>query len=74
VAAAAVMRASHRATRVTAAPAAALMSLPCEIRDNRQHSSSECLSHWRGVVLPAFCTAVLGLTRSSSTATWWSLL
>jgi len=33
VAAAAVMRASHRATRVTVAPAAALTSLPREIRD-----------------------------------------
>jgi len=33
VAAAAVMRASRRATRVTAAPAAALTSLPREIRD-----------------------------------------
>jgi len=33
MAAAAVMRASHRATRVTAAPAAARTSLPREIRD-----------------------------------------
>jgi len=33
VAAAAVMRASHRVARVTAAPAAALMSLPREICD-----------------------------------------
>jgi len=33
VAAAAVMRASHRAARVTAAPATALRSLSCEVRD-----------------------------------------
>ena len=33
VAVAAVMRASHRAARVTAAPAAALRSLSCEVRD-----------------------------------------
>jgi len=41
---------------------------------DRQRSSSACLSHWQGVVLPAFRAAVLGLTRSSSTATQWSLL
>jgi len=41
---------------------------------DRQRSSSACLSHWRGVVLPAFRVAVLGLTLSSSTATRWSLL
>ena len=41
---------------------------------NRQHSSSAYLSHWRGIVLPAFHAAVLGLTQSSSTATRWSLL
>jgi len=35
VAAAAVMRVSHRAARVMAAPAAALTSLPHEIRDTR---------------------------------------
>jgi len=35
VAAAAVMRASHRATRVMAAPAAAITSLPCEIHDTQ---------------------------------------
>jgi len=35
VAAAAVMRASYRATRVAAAPAAALTSLPREIRDTQ---------------------------------------
>jgi len=34
VATAAVMRASHRAARVTAAPAAALRSLSCEVRDS----------------------------------------
>jgi len=34
VAAAAVMRASHRAARVTAAPAAALRSLSREVCDN----------------------------------------
>jgi len=34
LAAAAVMRASHRTTRVTVAPAAALTSLPREIHDN----------------------------------------
>ena len=35
MAAAALMRASHRAARVTAAPAAALTSLPREIRDTQ---------------------------------------
>jgi len=34
VAAAAVMRASHRAARVTAAPAAALRSLSREVRES----------------------------------------
>jgi len=41
VAAAAVMRASHRAAMVTAAPAAGLTSLPHEIRDI-WHCFSNC--------------------------------
>jgi len=40
VATAAVMRASHRAARVTAAPAAALRSLSREVRDNVTRNSS----------------------------------
>jgi len=44
VAAAAVMRASHRAARVTAAQAAALTSLPREIRD--REAQVRILSHW----------------------------
>jgi len=55
VAAAALMRPSHRAARVTAALAAALMSLPREIRDtsgpqlHRKSSTwgeSKCLHHY----------------------------
>ena len=41
MAAAAVMRASHRATRVTAAPAAALTSLPRKIRDSMSPVQTE---------------------------------
>ena len=41
MAAAAVMRASHRVTRVMVAPATALMSLPCEIRDSMSPVQTE---------------------------------
>ena len=41
MAAAAVMRASHRAARVTAAPAAVLRSLSHEVRDMRPLESPE---------------------------------
>jgi len=41
VAAAAVMRASHRVTRVAAAPAAMLTSLPREIRDSTSSVQTE---------------------------------
>ena len=46
MAAAAVMRASRRATRVTAAPAAALMSLPREIRDSVLGICGDRLEHF----------------------------
>jgi len=45
VAAAAVMRASHRAARVTAAPAAALRSLSCEVRDTSYMLQKRPVTH-----------------------------
>ena len=47
MAAAAVMRASHRAARVTAALAAALTSLPREIRDNGLTAMARVARHTR---------------------------
>ena len=60
MAAAAVMRASHRAARVTAAPAAALRSLSREVRDNEPLTSN-------GYELPGI---ILGVAGIRSMPTW----
>ena len=47
MAAAAVMRASLRAARVMAAPAAALRSLSCEVRDRECSTQSAGIQSYR---------------------------
>ena len=49
VAASAVMRACHRAARVTAAPAMALRSLSCEVRDSSHVGSLDQYLYVLGV-------------------------